>query len=79
MSLRTSSAEIWNSPARCRSQAAEPLEANNSKPSPSGRLCATRDAENVPTAPFSNVAVNVATSSFSTGASSSLTAPLVWP
>ena len=41
-------------------------DANNSKPRPSGSSWATREAENVPTAPLSNVAVNVATSSFST-------------
>ena len=40
-----------------------------------------RDArrEYVPTAPLSNLAVKVATSSFSTAANSLLTAPLVWP
>ena len=74
-----SAVEISNSPGRCRFHAAEPVEANSSNPRPSGRPWATRDAEKVPTAPLPNVAVNVATSSFSTGATSSLTAALVWP
>ena len=39
---------------RCRFHDAEPFEAKSSKPRPSGRLWATRDAEKVPTAPLSN-------------------------
>ena len=58
---------------------ADPPVPNNSNPSPSGRLCATRDAEKVAAAPPAKVAVKVAMSSFSTGAFWSLTAPLVWP
>ena len=64
-----------NSPGRFRSNAAEPRSAKTSKPSPFGRPCATREIENVPTAPFAKVAVNVAMSSLSTGSFSSLTAP----
>ena len=40
---------------------------NTSKPSPSGWPCATRDTENVPTAPRPNRAVNTAASSLRTG------------
>jgi len=68
-----------NSPARSRSNVAAPPLAKTSKPSAFGWPYATRDTENVPAAPDANVAVNVATSSFSTGSKVSLSSVAAWP
>ena len=56
-----------------------PCEANSSKPRELARPKAAREADRVPVAPDSNVAVKVTRSSFSTGSVTSLTSAAAWP